>query len=133
MSLLSRLWNTLRPGALRREFDEELRLHLDLRARDLERDGATPGEARAEAARQFGNVTLEKERMRDMDLAGWLQTILKDIRYASRQLARNRAFTFVALLSLALGIGANTAIFSILNAAMPRFSRLCRFATRKNW
>jgi hypothetical protein len=118
MPWLSRLWNTLRPGALRREFDEEVRLHLDLRARDLERGGLPPHEARAQAARQFGNATLEKDRMSDMDLAGWLQSILKDLRYALRQLTRNRAFTLVAVLSLALGIGANTAIFSILNAAL---------------
>src|SRR5579872_166104 len=118
MAWLSRFWNTLRPGALRREMDEELRLHLDLRARDLERAGAQPDEARAQAALKFGNVTLETERMRDMDLAGWLQTILKDLRFALRQFVRYRAFTLVALLSIALGIGANTAIFSILNAAL---------------
>ena len=101
MAWLSRFWNTFRPGALRREMDEELRLHLDLRARDLERAGAEPDEARAQAALKFGYLTLETERMRDMDLAGWLQTILKDLRFALRQFVRYRAFTLVALLSIA--------------------------------
>ena len=74
--------------------------------------------ARAEAVLMLGNTTLEKERMREMDVANGLETVGKDLQYALRQFARNPVFTTVAVLSLALSIGANTAIFSIFNAAL---------------
>src|ERR1051326_8196899 len=109
MSWLNRIRNTFRPGSLGREVEEELRLHLDLRAQDLQRDGLTAEEARMTAAREFGNCTLEAERTRSMDIAVWIETFFKDLRYALRQFARNPVFTGVAVLSLAIGIGANTA------------------------
>jgi predicted permease len=118
MAWLGRLWNTLRSKSLQQELDEELRLHLDLRAQELERSGMSQDEAQAAAAKQFGNRTLETERMRNMDVARWVETVLKDLRYALRQLARNPVFTAVAVSSLAIGIGANTAIFGILNSIL---------------
>jgi len=118
MGWFSRLRNTLRSGALQREVDEELRLHLELRAQDLQRNGMNPTDAQFSATRQFGNPTLEAERTRIMDMSAWMETILKDMRYALRQFARNPVFTGVAVLSLAIGIGANTAIFSVMNAAL---------------
>lgn len=120
MAWLSRIWNTLRSNSLQHELEEELRLHLELRAQELERGGMTGEEAHAAAARQFGNATLETERMRSMDIAAWMETLFNDLRYALRQFVHNPVFSATAVLSLALGIGANTAIFSVMNAILLR-------------
>src|SRR5690242_5424861 len=103
MAWMNKLWNTFRPKSLRHELDEELRLHIDLRARDFERQGMSNKEARAEALRHFGNATLESERTREVDIAGWIETFFKDLRYAWRQILHNPVFSVVAVLSLALG------------------------------
>jgi len=112
---LSKLWNTLRSRSLQDDLDEELRLHLDLRTQELERSGMSAQDARAAAMRQFGNAALHTERMRIMDVAGWLETFFNDLRYGLRQFRRNPVFTAMAVLSLALGVGANAAIFSVMN------------------
>jgi len=120
MAWLDRLRNIFRSHALQRELEDEMRLHLDLRAADLQREGLSAEEARAAAHRQFGNPTLEMERARTMDIAAGMETLLKDFRYALRQFARNPVFTIVAVASLTIGIGANTAIFSVINAILLR-------------
>ncbi|MBV9678260.1 MAG: ABC transporter permease [Acidobacteriaceae bacterium] len=120
MAWLSKLWNTFRMTRLQSELDEELRHHLELRTRDLQKSGMPGTAARTEAASRFGNFTFEKEKTREMDIFTSLETIGKDLRYALRQLARNPVFAAVAVLSLALGIGANTALFSIFNAVLLR-------------
>jgi predicted permease len=120
MAWLSKLWNTLRSRSLQDELDEELHLHLDLRIQELERSGMSTQEARTAANRRFGNTALQTERMRAMDVAVWLEAFFSDLRYALRQFRRNPVFTATAIISLALGIGANAAIFSVMNEMLFR-------------
>ena len=120
MAWIARIWNTLRTGRLDSDLKEELRYHRELRARDLEKSGMPEAAARTEAILRLGNITLQKERTREMDIATRLETVANDLRYALRQFVHNPVFSTVAILSLTLGIGANTAIFSVMNAALLR-------------
>ncbi|MBS1858184.1 MAG: ABC transporter permease, partial [Acidobacteria bacterium] len=99
---------------------EEMELHLAERAAELEADGMTPECARAEARRRFGSVGLKQEESREIWMTRFLSELGQDVRYAGRAMAANKAFSALAVLSLALGIGANTAIYSLMESILLR-------------
>jgi predicted permease len=120
MSWFSRLRNALYSKPLDTDLRDEMSDHLERRAASLREKGLPPADAQLEASRRFGNVTQIREQSRDFRLSTSVETAFQDLRYAWRGMRKSPAFALTAILSLALAIGANTAIYSIVDAAMLR-------------
>jgi predicted permease len=116
-SLLTRLWLLLGRNRFRRELDEEMAFHRDQAERDFVAGGMSPEAAHYAAMRQLGNATHLKERSHEV-VGFRMETVVQDLRFALRQLRKNPGFALTAILILALGIGANAALFAFVDAAL---------------
>src|SRR5713101_6225623 len=120
MSLLNRFTALFRGHKLDHDLDEELRSHLEMRAENNVAEGMSAEDARQDAVRRFGNPTRIKEATRVEHIARWLETLGQDLRYALRIMRKKPGFSAMAILIVAVGIGAGTTLFSITDTALRR-------------
>lgn len=138
MSFWNRLRQTARANSRNREIEEEIAAHIEMRAEELEAEGMSPAEARREARKKFGSQVRVAEETREAHVFAWVDNLRRDSVYSIRGLLRRPAFLLTGLTTLALGIGVNIAIFSVLDGLLlkplpvPEPDRLLAFVETRN-
>src|SRR5215467_4473581 len=117
---MNRIFNWFRLRRLESDLDRELQYHIDRRVTDLIHSGLPEPEARRRVALELGSATQVREEVRDIWLTRWLRDFVYDLRFSARSFRRSPSFTATAVLSLALGIGATTALYSLVDQVVLR-------------